>query len=523
MGMVALLQPIASAYLVYCGVHGDVQRHARARQVTRQRIYREAAWLTGQLDDQGHLQEINRLQRRVAELEQRNQQFAEQLARAVVLDSDKQMELATVAHAMGVTLPTIHELLEVLLPGQAPSVAALGRWTKAAGEKSAALLQVLDEFTQERVREAVADEIFVNDPVLMVVEPASLCWTTGRRLGRKELNGDVWAAALAEYPKLEAITMDAGMHLQGGLKKINARRRTAGQAEVLGRLDHFHSLWHGSRCVGGEESRLRGVMNEAWRLERKLRENQRRGRHCQAVAVQTRAKWPKAEKMLEEFCQQKALWEKVKEALPLVTPEGDLNTRQRAEAILAETLPRLSERFGRSKRLLRQARTLAYLDRVHQQLEALPVPAELRQAAVRQETLRRRPELLHGDSTQAGALRGLLLLSGVILSKAENVGRQAAEGVQRIFRNAWRASSLVECINSVLRMQQARHRKMPQGMINLKRLYWNSHLFRTGRRRGKSPYELLGVPWPEGVRWWDLLQWSPERLRGKLSAPKEAA
>jgi hypothetical protein len=71
-------------------------------------------------------------------------------------------------------------------------------------------------------------------------------------------------------------------------------------------------------------------------------------------------------------------------------------------------------------------------------------------------------------------------------------------------------------------MQQARHRKMSQSLLDLKRLYWNCHTFRSGRRRGTTPYQRLGVPWPEGLRWWDVLKWSPEQLRDKLSALKGA-
>src|SRR5262249_60510344 len=130
--------------------------------------------------------------------------------------------------------------------------------------------------------------------------------------------------------------------------------------------------------------------------------------------------------------------------------------------------------------------------------------------------------LLRGENPQAAALRGVMLVCAVVLSKAETVGPQAVEAVRQIFRRAYRASSLVECINSVLRMHQAQHRKMTQGMLNLKRLYWNFHTFRTGRRRGHTPYELLGVPWPEGMRWWDVLKLPPEQLRKKLSTAKKA-
>jgi hypothetical protein len=69
-------------------------------------------------------------------------------------------------------------------------------------------------------------------------------------------------------------------------------------------------------------------------------------------------------------------------------------------------------------------------------------------------------------------------------------------------------------------MQQARHRRMTQGLIDLKRLYWNTAAFRTGRRRKKSPYEHLGVQVPEEIGWWELLKWPPERLREQLSALK---
>jgi hypothetical protein len=69
--------------------------------------------------------------------------------------------------------------------------------------------------------------------------------------------------------------------------------------------------------------------------------------------------------------------------------------------------------------------------------------------------------------------------------------------VHRVLRGVWRASSLVECVNSVARMQQARHRKMTQGLLDLKRLYWNLRRFRTGPRKGKTPYRLLGLKLPE--------------------------
>jgi hypothetical protein len=160
---------------------------------------------------------------------------------------------------------------------------------------------------------------------------------------------------------------------------------------------------------------------------------------------------------------------------------------------------------------------------MNDRLAKLPFPPEVTQAAVQQETLRRRPELLQGDNPRAAAMRGVMLLCAVALSQAGEAGQAAVASVRDLLRRAYRASSLVECINSVLRMHQAQHRKLTQELINLKRLYWNCHNFRTGRRRGTSPYERLGVPWPEDLRWWDLLKMTPEQLQEKLSTAKKAA
>ena len=71
-------------------------------------------------------------------------------------------------------------------------------------------------------------------------------------------------------------------------------------------------------------------------------------------------------------------------------------------------------------------------------------------------------------------------------------------------RRTVRASSAVECMNSVLRMHQSRHKTVTQGLLDLKRLYWNGRAFREGKRRGRCPYEHLGLKLPS-YRFWDLL------------------
>jgi hypothetical protein len=71
-------------------------------------------------------------------------------------------------------------------------------------------------------------------------------------------------------------------------------------------------------------------------------------------------------------------------------------------------------------------------------------------------------------------------------------------------------------------MQQARHRKMTQGLLDLKRLYWNLRRFRTGRRKDQTPYGLLGLKLPD-LSFWEFLKLTPEELRKQLSAHSDFA
>lgn len=512
---------IASAYLVHYGRYGDVRHAAQKRGVCRQWIYREAAWVVATLQGTAQRHEVEQLRQQVRTLQQRLAQQQQRLATAVILDSDKQAEFAAVGQAEGVSLADLHTLLKVLLRDRAPSVATLGRRTQAAAARSAALLAVFDEQTQPRVTQAVIDELYVSRPVLMVVEPESLCWVSGRLT--EVLSGAAWTEELGRLPHLEQVARDAGSCLGKGVADLNHKRQEQGQSPVADQLDHFHVLREGGRAVGRAERAAQRAQLALAKTEADRGRRQWRGLPAIGLSNRIRARRVQAEVALEAWLARDAAWQQAKQAVQLFTPQGELNSRTQAEAQLAAALAMLPDaEFGAAKRLLQRPQVLTYLDEVQRKLAALPVPAAVREAAVQQEGLRRRPELLRGEGSAAAAQRGLLLVCAVVLAKAGAVGQQAVQGVRAALRSSWRASSLVECVNSVVRMQQTRHRKLSQGLLDLKRLYWNSQPFRTGRRKGQSPYQCLGVAWPEGVRWWEVLTWSPQRLREELSTPKMA-
>jgi hypothetical protein len=520
MGMVVLEQRIASAFFVIHGQYGDVSRYAQQRGVCRQSIYNEAAALRKALasarqENQKQREQLQRAQQQVTALTAR-------LAQAVVLDADKQQQLACVGQARGVTLRDCRELLEVLIPGQALSVAELGRRTRAAGQKAGALLAVLDDVARQKTCEAAADEIYVKAPVLMIVEPESLCWLTGQLSA--QVSGEAWARELAKLPNLEEVMRDGGPGLAKGVALVKEQRQDQGKSPLTDQGDHFHALRQGGVGLNKAKRQAQKALTAVETAQKEWEQCARQGQKQTGAAVRAHHAWKKAEKAMDTWQERTQLWEKTKQALQLFTPDGELNTRAQAQAVLAETLPQLPDAdFAKTKRQLAQAEMLNYLDRLEAQVAALPFAEEVKKAAVRQEALRRRPEALQGENLKAAALRGVLLLCAVVLSKAGDEGSQALAAVKDLFRRAYRASSLVECINSVLRMHQAGHRRMTQELLDLKRLYWNCHVFSAGRRRHTTPYQRLGVPLPPGLPWWEVLKLTPEQLRDELSTTTTAA
>jgi hypothetical protein len=138
------------------------------------------------------------------------------------------------------------------------------------------------------------------------------------------------------------------------------------------------------------------------------------------------------------------------------------------------------------------------------------------------EGLRRQPEALRGEGRRAAVLRGLVLVSGVVVSLPGEAGAEAVRAVSGALAVAWRASRLVEGLNGVLRMQQGSQKRLTPGLRALKRLYWNTHVFAAGRRKGQSPYGRLGLVLPTCSRW-GLRHMPPEQLRQQLSALNPAA
>lgn len=513
---------IANTAAVLQGPYGAVSRQAELSGTSRQALYRDARHVVQAVDGSEYRQQLQQLSQDNDRLRAECQHLQQQLQQAVVLDTDQLRRFAATAQAEGVSLPVARRLLWPLLRQRTPSVPQLGRWAQAAAQKAEALLSVLDAVARPRVEQAAADEIFFGRrPCLMVVEQHSLCWMSGRLADDR--SGDTWADEFRRLPNLQQVSRDGGTGLAKGIALVNQERRAAGQEAIADQEDHFHTLREGRRALRQIQQRVCRAIDAVAVAQQRERRKLRRTGSRQGTASATAQADRQAAAAVEAGVAVENAWASISDALQLFTPTGELNTRARAEGIIAAALPVLDDPvWAKTRRALTRPQLLTFLDHTHARLAAVPMTPAVRDAAVQAEGLRHRPEGLQGGGPSAAALRGVLLATALVLSLSGTEGTLAVTQVRQVLRQAWRASSLVECVNSVARMQQSRHRRMTCGLLALKRLYWNCRTFRTGRRRKQTPYGLLGIGLPT-QDWWELLKLTPEELRQQLSAPGVAA
>jgi hypothetical protein len=344
----------------------------------------------------------------------------------------------------------------------------------------------------------------------MVVEPESLCWLTGRLVPTRD--GVTWAEEFARLPALLAVVRDDGSGLGKGVKLERARRHAAGLPDLDDSLDVFHTLREGGRALRKTWGAAGRALECADTAQKDFDRRGRQGRSCQGHGTPLNRLWRQAERLWDQATAAETAWKQAQSAFAFFTPEGRLNDRAQAEAVVAAVLPRLSgAAWAKTRRLLLRRESFTFLDQVQTRLAGLGLDFDVLSALLDLEGLRRQPWRL------SAATRTWALVRTVQLTKVCPDWQDEASRVRTVLRGVWRASSLVECLNSVARMQQARHRKMTQGLLDLKRLYWNLRRFRTGPRKGQTPYDLMGLRLPE-LSFWEFLKLTPDELREKLSA-----
>jgi hypothetical protein len=506
---------IANAAVGLTALHGDVTRQAKLADCSRQTIYDHAHKVhAAVLDahDGGPTRAALIAENR--RLAPENTQLWDWLAQTIEFPVAKQHEFPVTAAAMGLSLNQVLVLLALILGKPAcPGRSTMHRWIKLAGATAGRVLKLLDSRCRALVLVGCLDEIFFHGcPVLVGVEPASLTWFLGHKADDR--TGATWAESLRDWEALSFVTADAGKGLQAGIAAVRRERREDGKPSLESGLDVFHTTYE-ARCV------LRLIWNRVERLweraevaSRRVKESQRRGQDARGLASAARRLWKQAEAAFAEYERSETGWKMAHGALAVLGREGRLNDRAWAAGQIAQALPLLSGvEWSKVRGLLQAEGALTSLDRLHRQLgEAVPENS-LRAELVRLWWLRRQRPRAKVTGEVGGAGHGAFLVQEVVCQKMDPTWRESYDAVSRVLRETVRASSAVECMNSVLRRHQSRHRTVSQELLDLKRLYWNCREFREGKRRKHCPYELLGLKLPS-YRFWDLLGMPTVRQEG---------
>jgi hypothetical protein len=325
-----------------------------------------------------------------------------------------------------------------------------------------------------------------------------------------------WAEQLAPLDRLEFAVSDAAKGIAKAVADIAGARRDDPEAPALEHgLDVFHTAMEARRVLARSWLRAEAAWERAEATEARVAESKRQGTDARGAAQTARASWGRAIGSLEQAGRLESAWGRCRAALEVFRPDGHLNDRTHARAEITAAVSDLSgPDWSKARNFLNDDRSLSFLDRMHRRLESAEPRSDWREAMGWRWWLR------HHHPSSSNEL--IAVVRAVGRDRAlDDSERTSYEAVAAVLGSTVRASSAVECMNSVLRMQQSRHKRMTQPMLDLKRLYWNSHVLGSGPRKDACPYQHLGLPLTS-FDFWVLLQADPERLTQELSGQQDA-
>lgn len=269
------------------------------------------------------------------------------------------------------------------------------------------------------------------------------------------------------------------------------------------------------RVLARHWRRAEAAWQKAEAADVRLAGAKRQGVDARGVARRARVAWDRAIAELERAERVGSAWDRVSAALEVFGPDGRLNDRGRAEAAVAAALVDLGgPEWSKVRNVLSDPRSLAFLDRMHRRLESAEPRPAWRGAMAWRWWLR------HGRPRPAAHRLIAAIRAAARRRELDESECVSYDRVAEVLGTTVRASSAVECLNGVLRMQQSRHKRMTQSMLDLKRLYWNSRPLRSGPRKDACPYRALGLELPT-FDFWELLQADPAELTQRLSTQRD--
>lgn len=491
---------IFSRYWRFSDDYGTVSHLAEEFRTSRQFIYDVAQRVKTALDwrdagrpaEEQQAEEITRLEHRVRELEADCNQLTGQLELERTKVQQDRFRLLLELALCPVSQDKIVRCL-------AAAFGAAGRvstgWVNSqlqrAGEAALALLQKAE--LQQSVREAAVDELFRHrQPILCVIDPQTLLATVPQATANRK--GETWQGVLEQYPNLEFVVSDQA---SGIIKGVNGCG-----PEIAHQYDLFHFKREVRRWLRTQEARCYELMAQVEQAQQLLTTP----RLLDSARIQARHEYRQQAAALDErllaFDWIEVIVNYLDEHLTAYNARRhEIRTKASVEAVLDEVLLLLGEIKSIPTKPLAAIITgarpglltfLAVLEKRLTQIDVKwsPVTGCRRTAfnaiacAWYYRTHAHRSQKM--QRAYLTALVGLEYWSRRLKNFAA-VQKEVYAALDQVVR----ASSAVECINSLLRPYISVKKHLSAGFLALIALYWNTHPL--AQRGHKTPLELAGV------------------------------
>jgi hypothetical protein len=368
-------------------------------------------------------------------------------------------------------------------------------WVNAQLQQAGAAALSLMQKAELRhvVREAALDELFRHrQPILCVIDPQTLLATVPQAAENRK--GATWQAVLEQYPQLEFVVSDQASGLRKGVNECGR--------EIAHQYDIFHFKREIKRWLRSQEARCYEWMERTEQARRLLVEPRLgAGARIQAT-VEYRQQAAALEERLLAFDWIEVIVAYLEESLAAYdVRRHKLRTSTDAAAILNEVVELLREiRVINTRPLITMIEgarpgLFTFLTVLEGKLQQVEVcwrhVTGCRRAAFNALACawhaRPRAHLSEqGQRAYLTALVGLEYWSRRIENFAA-VQRQVYEALDAVVR----ASSAVECFNSLLRPYISVKKHLSQGFLALIALYHNSRPLK--QRGNRTPFQLAGV------------------------------
>ncbi|MHA2313554.1 MAG: hypothetical protein ACXADF_18925 [Candidatus Thorarchaeota archaeon] len=370
----------------------------------------------------------------------------------------------------------------------APSEASLCEMVQYYGTIAGLIL--LDDEVTSRFSSACVDEIFFHQtPILTVVDPDSMAVGACER--SQDRTGESWHTVLSHFPNLGYIISDQAKGIGKGVYLTDET------------IQHQSDLYHLLTEISRTTRRLEAGLEKLLKAEEKAWQAWIEGRIYTKTMEKTLITVNRQLEMMEQYYQALELLDF---AFCSMTSDYAVNTKEHGCQILSDVIQRLKSlpELGIDDlvKILekRASGCLVFLDQLQRDLSSIPVELgqdseftaeQIREWAIQEVCLQH--AMADDPSDEVFSAYGNLWEKVRSLKKLMPLFLQVVSEVKRILYRPKRASSLVECFNSILRPIQQVKKYVSQEFLWLKALHHNMKSFKQGRRKGKSPFQLLGI------------------------------